>query len=493
MRGRLAAAVWVLAAQLLSAQAEDPGEASHRARQMMAMGRFAEAASVYEKILQAMPGNTGIRLNLAIALHMAGQDGRAIPHFEAVLKQQPQALPALMLLGASYLRTGQPGKAAPLLSRAVALAPDDMQGRSMLVDALLMLDRPAAAIPHLKKLTLADAQNPRVWYGLGRAYEALAQQSFERLEREGLGSPWWLYLSAEARLKLGRYTAAYALLKAATEKAPQMRGVHALLAEVYRKTGHAGWAAVEEGLERKAPAPDCGAPSAECYFRQGRMEQALAVAQRRQGQEALFWQIRAANELARRSLARLERLPASVEGHQVMAELFRNQGRHADAIAEWKKALDLAPGDPRLEEELLTSTYQNRDYVTAEQMARALLRRSGDSAELHFILGDSLLNQQKVEEAVAELERAAALRKDYGPAHAELGRGLMQLGQAEKAVPHLEAALAIDTDGSLYVLLSRAYQAAGRRQEAAELLKKYQEARKAQPGEEIAIGPPPAP
>lgn len=66
-----------------------------------------------EKLVQAMPANPGLRLNLAMALHLSRRRSKAIPQFEAVLKQQPNALPALMLLGASYLRTGNPAKAVP--------------------------------------------------------------------------------------------------------------------------------------------------------------------------------------------------------------------------------------------------------------------------------------------------------------------------------------------------------------------------------------------
>lgn len=74
----------------------------------------------------------------------------------------------------------------------MTLAPDDLQGRAMLADGLLMLDRYQAAIPHLRKLAAADPANPRPLYGLGRCYEAVAQQAFDALERLGPDSPWWL-------------------------------------------------------------------------------------------------------------------------------------------------------------------------------------------------------------------------------------------------------------------------------------------------------------
>ncbi len=465
--------VLILLAQLGLAQTDAQALESQRARQMMAEGQFAAAAAIYEKLVLALPGNPSLRLNLAISLNMAGEDRKAIPQFEAVLKVQPAALPALMLLGASYLRTASPAKAVPLLEKAMAQAPDDLQGRAMLVDALLMLDRYQAALPHLRKLAAAEPANPRSWFGLGRAYEAVAQRAFDSLEKTAPGSAPWLMLAAEARLNLGRNTAAFSLYRAALEKQPKFRGAHAGLAEVYRKTDHADWAAVEDMLEAKVPPPACAAPSSECHAARGRYEQALELALLGKTPAALYWQSRAANELARSAFAQLAQLPPSVESHQVMAEVYRNQGHHSDAIAEWKAALVLAPGDARLEQELVTSIYMSRDYPAAAAMARELIAKDAKVAELQFILGDSLMLQQEPEQAIKALRTAVGLRKDYLSAQAVLGRALLQTGHAAEAIPYLLAALPIDSDGSLRFQLSRAYQDAGQPEKAAEQVKIY--------------------
>lgn len=484
-------AVLMVAGMGLFAQTEAQLAESRRVKELMAAGRFADAVPLCERLVAALPSNAGLRLNLAIALHFTGEDLKAIPHFETVLKAQPGALPALMLLGASYLRTGQPAKAVGPLEKALALAPDDLQGRAMLADGLLMLERYAAAIPHLRKLAAADGANPRAWYGLGRAYEAVSQGAFESLEKLGQDSPYWLMLAAEVRLKLGRNTAAFTLYRAALAKQPGLRGAHAGLAEVYRKTNHPDWAATEEGLEKKQPAPACGVPTSECHFVKGRYEQALALALQRKTGEALYWQSRAANELARTSFEQLAKLPPSVESHQVMAELYRNQGRHGDAIREWKAALELAPGDGRLRQELATSLYMSRDYASAEKLARELLAEDPESPELHFIVGDSLVNLQQMEQALEPLGRAVKLRQEYPAAHAVLGRVLVQMGKGAEAIPHLRAALVADSDGSLHFLLGRAYQDAGQTELAAQTMKRYQEIRSESAAGEVEISGPP--
>lgn len=489
---RLAGPCLALAFSLaVLAQSLTPQEMSRRAKDLMAAGRYGAAVPYYETLVKALPANPGLRLNLAMALHLSGQDARAIPEFERVLKQQPNALPALMLSGASYLRTGHPEKAVPNLEKALRLAPEDMEGRAMLADALLMLDRYQAAIPHLRKLAASAPANPRAWYGLGRSYEAVSQRAFEELEKQAQDSPWWLLLAAEARLKAGRNTAAFALYRAVLDKDPGFRGAHAGLAEVYRKTNHPEWASTEDALEKKLPPLSCATPAMACHFSQGRFEQALAMALRLKTPEALFWQSRAANQLALEAFSHLAQLPPSAESHQVMAELYRNQGRHTDAINEWKAALSLAPDDLHLKEELVTSIYMNRDYAQSAEMARALLAEDPQSPELHFILGDSLAGLQQIEQAAVPLEAAIKLRPGYLSAHAVLGRILVQLGRPAAAIPHLKAALPADTDGSLHFQLGRAYQSAGQPAQAAEIMKAYQAFRNSQePAGEIEITPP---
>lgn len=486
--------LFLLTAALLHSQARAQTDMlaldSRRAKEFMTERRFADAVPIYEKLVQAMPGNIGLRLNLALALHFSGEDSKAIPQFEAVLKQQPGALPALMLLGASYLRTGKPANAVTPLEKALALAPGDLEGRSMLVDALLMLDRFDAAIPHLKKLAAVQPEDPRTWYRLGRCYESESQRAFETLEKMGKDSPYWLALAAEVRLKEGRHTAAFVLYRAVLEKQHGFRGAHSGLAEVYRRTDHKDWADAEEEREKKLGALPCNTPSAACYYAKASYEKALAAARAARTPESLYVQSRAANQLAADAFAHLAKLPPSLEFRQFSAEFYRNQGRYSDSIKEWQEAIRLSPEDPQLKQELVTTVYLNRDYATSERMARELLSNDQNAADLQFILGDSLMNQQRPEEAIQPLLKAVRLRGPYPSAEAVLGRALLQLDRANEAIPHLKAALSVDTDGSLYFQLSRAYQITGQQTLADQARERYQKIHQLSVTGEISISAP---
>ena len=167
------------------------------------------------------------------------------------------------------------------LQRAVRLQPDNVEARSMLAQALLGLRRPADATAHLRRLTQLVPTDPAAWFNLGQTYEELAGQSFEELLERDPESPFVLALVAEVRLKEDRKSAAFHLYRQAVERAPAMRGLHAALADVYRATGHADWAAVEDEKERRLGKPDCTRATLECAFAAGRYGDVSARAPRR--------------------------------------------------------------------------------------------------------------------------------------------------------------------------------------------------------------------
>lgn len=374
----------------------------------MAVGDFAGAARVYQQLVKQVPGNPGWKLNLGIALHMAGRDQEAIAPLAAAAAAMPQAFPAHALLGTSLLRLGQAGKAAGALQKAVALKPSDPQGRRLLAEAFLQSGQPKPAVAQLSALSRLEPGDAGVWFTLGRANEAAAAESFRALARDFPESRAFLLTTAEVRRKQQR-------LKAA--------------------------AALEEQAK-------------------GRPAAARA--------DALAREITSYHDGARRAFTQLGGLPDNPQLHQVKAETLRAQGKHREAVAEWREALRMRPGDLDLERELAASLYAASDYLEALNALERLLVREPQSAMLHFLKGDCLLQQGQAEEALGPLRQAVQLDAGLLPAKASLGRALLGVGRGAEGVGHLEtAAPALDTDGALYFQLSRAYQAAGLPEKAA--------------------------
>lgn len=465
------------AAILCCAQTDTLARKSSQVKQLMSEGRFAEAVPLCQELVQALPDNPGLRLNLGLALQMSGRNRDAIPEFERVLKAQPANLPALLSLGMARLQTNDPARAVAPLEKAVAMDAANVNARGMLAGALLRCGRPADAATHYLKLTAAAPGDPKVWDGLGRAYEALAQKAFEQLSDTAGGSPEWLSLVAESRLVRRQYRSAFFFYKQALERnasfAPAVEG----LAEVYRATEHTDWAARQAA---KLGKPDCVREKQSCAFAAGRFAEAAAG-------PSLYWRIRSFNELAKQAYAHLGSLPESVEVHAVKAQIAADQGRRMDAVAEWQAALKLAPGDPNLEQQLGAALQAAGDFKSALPIFERLLAANRGSAEMNFYVGDLLLRMEEAEKAEPYLAKAVEADPKLMPAQAALGLALMKTGKTEEAIRHLEPALASDQDGSLHYQLARAYQAGGNAEKSRALLARYQELQKRSKAEESEL------
>jgi tetratricopeptide (TPR) repeat protein len=481
----------------LWAQSEELVRESRRARELMAAGQYELAIPIYDRLVQALPGNPGLLLDLGLAEHMAGRERQAIPHLEAVLKARPNHLPALIALAQARLALNEPKLAVAPLEKVVAAEPKNQEARGLLAAALLDSGRYEEAASRYREVADAEPNDSRAWYGLGMSYQGIAGAAFEKLQKLDPTSPYVSALVAATRVQRRQYRSAFFFYREALKKLPALHGIHTAMAEIYRKTGHPEWAAQEEAKERALAPPDCTRHPAECQFLAGKdVSLALLPRTAKADPETLYWQAMAANELALQAFFRLGQLPPSVELHQLKAEIARGQNQHLEAVQEWRAALELSPGNPRLKRELAVSLFMAGDFAAAQDLAAELLKANPQAPDLNFMVGDSLLRMERPEQALPYLQKALAGDPGMRAADASLGLALSRLGQHAEAIPHLERALELDDDGSLHYQLARAYQAAGEAAKARQAMADYQETlkRNQQVKEEVAreaqIGPP---
>ncbi|HEY3836294.1 MAG TPA: tetratricopeptide repeat protein [Bryobacteraceae bacterium] len=474
-RGALLPAIFISGVVIALAQGGDLAEKSEQAKQLMVAGKYEAAIPIYKELVKVLPRETGLLLNLALAEHMAGHEAESIPNFEAVLKVQPGATPALLSLGAARLAVGQPQQAIAPLEKALAVDPSNHDARGMLAEAYMDANRFEAAAELFRKLTSETPDDPRAWYGLGMSYQSIAGAALDRLQQADSQSPYLAALIAGTRVQRHQFRSAFFFYREALKQLPGLHGIHAALADVYRQTGHPDWAGEEEAKERALAPTDCKAHIAECQFLGGKDLEALKMPHTAKPvPEALYWQAKAANELAFQAFFRLGQLPPSIEIHQFRAEVARNQGQPLEAVKEWRAALELAPNDPRLQQELASSLFMTGDYHASLEQAQATLKAAGPNAELNFIAGESLVRLEEPEKGVPYLRAALSENPKLLPAAASLGLALSRLGKSAEAIPLLEKALDLDDDGSLHYQLARAYQASGSQAKATAMMAAYQ-------------------
>jgi len=91
---------------------------------------------------------------------------------------------------------------------------------------------------------------------------------------------------------------------------------------------------------------------------------------------------------------------------------------------------------------------------------------TGSNPVAHQCLGCALLEDGKVEPAIAELNKALRLSPNYRDAHASLGRALDMAGRTEEAIPHFRTALALTDKAEVRHNLGTALDKLGRTDEA---------------------------
>ncbi len=461
-----------------SAQSGDLAARSREASRAMQDGRFDDAVRIYRELLQALPNEAGLLMNLGMALAMGGHEQEALAPLERALALRPDLIPARMFLGSSYLALGQPEKAIAPLRRVVAAKPADAETRRMLAQAYASSGKPNLAATELQQVTAFAPEQPGGWYALGQAYNAITQDVLSTFNDEPDDSPWRQLLVADALLADGRLTDAFANYRDVLERLPSMASIHDSVARIYEQTGHADWAARERARGRLSPAA-CVARKALCDFRAGRYRPALAAAFANSGLESQYWRARAATELALAAFKRLDGLPDSRERREMRAMTARADRRYVEAIAELQAALAFAPGDAGLVDDLATAYYAARQYDQAIATLAPLLKAKPDDARLLVIHGDSLLELQRVDEALPILRRAMELDPSDPTPRLALGRAHLQKGNFVDAIPLIEPSLPGDNDGSLHVQLARAYAGLGQKERAAALLAKSQEIQRA--------------
>jgi TolB-like protein/DNA-binding winged helix-turn-helix (wHTH) protein/Tfp pilus assembly protein PilF len=164
----------------------------------------------------------------------------------------------------------------------------------------------------------------------------------------------------------------------------------------------------------------------------------------------------------------LELDPDLAEAHLLIAVVYQRRWQWNDAEAEYKRALQLKPSDASAH--LGFATWLLCHGRTEEALAWARRARELDP------LGESdiawiLFNSRRYDEAIRDLRSALAVHPDSALARWSLGLTLIAKGQFTQAIAELEKTAAImhRSPGSLEVL-AMAYGYAGRRHDALRLI-----------------------
>jgi tetratricopeptide (TPR) repeat protein len=174
-------------------------------------------------------------------------------------------------------------------------------------------------------------------------------------------------------------------------------------------------------------------------------------------------------QLSQTSLAKLNEIdPNSYLTHQVSGEVMESMNNLDGALLEYKKAVELAPDRHGTHYHLGNAYWLLLMWEPAKKELQAELANDPQNCQAQWKLGDILLEQQaEPQSALEQLDKALALCPESPEAHEDRGRVLLKLERYEEAAKDLQKAAAADpAEPRPHFLLSQAYRALGRTQEA---------------------------
>jgi tetratricopeptide (TPR) repeat protein len=132
--------------------------------------------------------------------------------------------------------------------------------------------------------------------------------------------------------------------------------------------------------------------------------------------------------------------------HLGIAEPLREQGRLNEAIGEYRKYLQLRPGEPSGLNGLGIAFGQQGKLDESINCFTQALRIKPDFTEAHINLGRALTLQGNLDEAAIHLAEAIRLDPHSAKVHYYIGQVLVQKDKINEAITHFEKALQLEPD-----------------------------------------------
>ncbi len=172
--------------------------------------------------------------------------------------------------------------------------------------------------------------------------------------------------------------------------------------------------------------------------------------------------------------------PDAVLPYVALSKLLSARGHVDDGRAALEEAKKKLAPSPALERAFGEMSELQGDYDGAIAHFKAALAKDPKDASAHFRLGVALRRVRKFDEASAELDKVAAVDKDYPGLALERGLLFEESGDVQKAIEQFNGALAkAPDDPDLQLRVGAAYVAIGRPDEALPVLRKVLDKRPA--------------
>lgn len=142
--------------------------------------------------------------------------------------------------------------------------------------------------------------------------------------------------------------------------------------------------------------------------------------------------------------ATAEASPESTQAHRLLGWAYASRGREDDAVAEYRRAVEIDPENDTALADYATIVRRRRGADESVAALRAVADGAAASAPAWTAVGFAELARNRPAEALEAAERALAMRPSNARASALRGFALRGLGRADDARAAFERALAAD-------------------------------------------------
>jgi tetratricopeptide (TPR) repeat protein len=144
----------------------------------------------------------------------------------------------------------------------------------------------------------------------------------------------------------------------------------------------------------------------------------------------------------------------AAKAHSSFGVALAKAGRMDEAIAQFRKAIEIRPANVQAHNNLGVALLQAGKLDEGIVQLREVLLNSPDNAEARNNLGDALLRKGAVDEAIAQFRKVLEVNPASAGVHFNLGRALARKGSLDEAIEHLRKAADADPGfaGVQYVL-----------------------------------------
>jgi tetratricopeptide (TPR) repeat protein len=158
---------------------------------------------------------------------------------------------------------------------------------------------------------------------------------------------------------------------------------------------------------------------------------------------------------------------SNADNHQNFGFALLHTGRNEEAIAQFRKAVQLDPDCASARVNLGNGLAQTGRVDEAIAQFLKALEIAPDTSAAHYSLAVAFVDIGRVDEGIAHYQKALQLRPDYAYAHSNLGTVFAQRGRLDEAIAHFQKAVEIKPNFALaHNNLGNALQQKGRLDEA---------------------------